>query len=291
MEITMKNRDLKHSYNSKLKSSATLGFRLCFWIFCFMFLPLVLLGSLGEISSANSAAEVSQNLLQGTITPKGLNSQYGQQLWLTGISVAKDQEGTEGKNKLKGLIKQIRSVTFEPQKQTPEPIIIPEEPPVTEPNETLSDTAVPKEEEKRQIETKPPYEPITNQTLQMLKKLSQHPEKMDNPFELGEVLFLSTNLKEAAIFYQEALKRTDANDINSAQDRAWILFQIGNCLRNDDLPVAAKMYGQLITEYPDSPWTELAKAQVKLIDWYQKDEPRKLIAELEYAPSEQNQNR
>jgi tetratricopeptide (TPR) repeat protein len=257
-----------------------------------MFLPLVLLGSLGEISSANSAAEVGQKLPQGNSTaPRDLNGHYGQQLWLTEIGVAKDREDGEGKNKLKRLIEQIHSIKFESQKQTPEPIVVPEEIPVTESNETLSDTAVPKEDEKRQIETKPPYEPITDQTLQMLKNLSQHPDKLENPFELGEILFLSANLKEAAVFYQEALKRSDPNEISSAQDRAWILFQAGNCLRNDDLPAAAKMYGQLITQYPDSPWTDMAKAQVKLIDWYQKDEPRKLIAELEYATSEQGQNK
>ena len=42
---------------------------------------------------------------------------------------------------------------------------------------------------------------------------------------------------------------------------------------------AMKMYGQLITEYPNSPWKELAEARSKLLDWYQKDEPHKLIAE------------
>jgi hypothetical protein len=40
-----------------------------------------------------------------------------------------------------------------------------------------------------------------------------------------------------------------------------------------------KMYGQLITEYPNSQWRELAEARSKLLDWYQKDEPHKLIAE------------
>ncbi len=73
-----------------------------------------------------------------------------------------------------------------------------------------------------------------------------------------------------------------------SRDRAWILFQIGNCLRKDDLPAAAKMYQQLLTEYPNSPWVDLAKAQSNLIAWYLKDEPVKLIAEVKHAGSEQD---
>jgi hypothetical protein len=46
------------------------------------------------------------------------------------------------------------------------------------------------------------------------------------------------------------------------------------------------MYGQLLTEYPNSPWADLARFQSKLIDWYLRDEPRKLIAEVERAGSE-----
>jgi len=147
-----------------------------------------------------------------------------------------------------------------------------------------SDTEVPKEVKGKESESEAaahlPYESVTDQTLQMLKNLSQHPKQLDNPFELGEVLFLSGHLKEARLFYQEALNRGDANDIASARDKAWILFQIGNCLRNDDLPRATKMYRQLILECPDSPWTDLAKTQEKLINWHQKDEPRKLVGAL-----------
>ena len=63
------------------------------------------------------------------------------------------------------------------------------------------------------------------------------------------------------------------------RNRAWILFQIGNCLKDDDLAKAQEMYRQLITECPGSPWAEPAKAREKLIDWYLKEKPRTLIAE------------
>jgi TolA-binding protein len=55
------------------------------------------------------------------------------------------------------------------------------------------------------------------------------------------------------------------------------LFQIGNCLRDGDRPAAEKVYKQLIAEYPDSPWTDLARAEDKLLEWYQKENPHELI--------------
>jgi len=200
-------------------------------------------------------------------------------LWQAAISIAKVEQDNVSKSELKRIIEQIRSIEFKPRKQPPEPVIVVEPPPTTQPNEAAPDTAVPKEPEKKEAKPKLPYEQITDQTLQTLRKLSQHPDELDNPFELAEILFLNGNLKEATVFYREALNRKSPDDPNSAQNRAWILFQIGNCLRNDDLPMALNMYRQLITEYPDSLWADSAKTQCQLIAWYQKDEPHKLIAE------------
>lgn len=234
-----------------------------------------------------SAAAVGQKSPQSSLTtPPDPNNEYRRKLWRAELSIAKGEKDKGTKNELKRIIEQIRSIKFEPQKEIFEPIIVPEVVPIDEPNEVVFET---KEQEKKEIEPKLPYEPpplregrgeaITDQTLQLLKNLSQHLDNLRNSFELGETLFLSGNLKEAAIFYREALKRKGSDDVGSARDRAWILFQIGNCLWNDDPPNAIKTYRQLIMEYPNSPWKELAEARSKLLDWYQKDEPHKLITE------------
>jgi len=258
-----------------------------------MLLPLGLLISLtgtASASSADSASQVGQELPRSNLAiPTDTNSPYARELWRAEISIAQSQKTNTSKNRLRQAIEQIRAVEFKQQSRAPKPVVVADEIPATEPNETVPDTTTPKEQE-TQIETRLPYKPVTEQTLRMLRELSQHPEKLDNPFELGEILFLSGNLKEAATFYQEALNRRSPGDMSSAQDRAWILFQIGNCLRGDDRATAAKMYAQLVTEYPNSPWTDLAEAQGKLIDWYQKDEPRKLISEMERVGSEQGQD-
>jgi len=289
MEVKMKNSNTKYNYDSQLKRSATLSFKLYFYIACFTFLSFRLLTSLTGSAYANSAADNGKKLSQSSVItsrdPKNIN---GLELLQAEITIAKDEKDTKSRDQLKQIIEQIRSVEFGLQKQAPAPVIVPEKAPVIEPNETVTEVPVQKEETKQASESRPQYGPITEKTLQMLKTLAQDSEKLANPLELGEILFVSGNLKEAAMFYREALKRKDPNDVSLSWDRAWILFQIGNCLRNEDLPAAAKAYQQLLTEYSNSPWADLAKARSNLIAWYLKDDPVKLIAEVKRAGSEQD---
>ncbi|MDT8299991.1 MAG: tetratricopeptide repeat protein [Sedimentisphaerales bacterium] len=200
--------------------------------------------------------------------------------------MAEDEKDETTKNELQKMIDQIRSVNFEFEKETFEPVIVPDVVTVDkaneidvpdEPNEAVAEDL--KEQYKMEEGANLPSGLVTKQTLQTIRNLSQDPGNLHNPFELAETLFLSGYLKETAKLYQEALKRKNPDDAGSARDRAWILFQIGNCLRNDNQPEAMKMYEQLITEYPDSPWKELAEARRALLSWYLKDEPLKLITD------------
>ena len=285
----MKNRNSVYNYNSKLKNQTISSFQFRLYIICLTILPFNLLTSLTEIAYAKSAAESSRELSQGSFTfSKDPNNNNARQLWRSNTSIAKGQDDQQSKDKLRRAIEHLRSVNLSMQKHTPEPVVdpvkvqAPELPKPPKPKDIPSNTTVPEKPDKEDI-NKTEFDLsdgiITDRTWQILKNLSEHPDELENPFELGEVLFLSGNLAEAAVFYQEALKRISADDISLVQERAWILFQTGNCLRHDDKTTAAKMYEQLITQYPNSPWTDMAKAQVNLIDWQQKDEPQKLIAE------------
>ncbi len=232
------------------------------------------------IEAVNFAGQVNQKLPQiSAAIPGNLTTNLGRQLWRAGMSVYEGKKDNKRKNELKRLIEQVRSIEFKPSKQ-PEPVInIGPVETTVEPNQTPSDIVVIEESSNKTIGSKPPYEPVTDRTLQMLGNVAQDPNQLENPFELGEVLYFSGHLKEAAVFYQEALNRTDPDKPGLDRNRAWILFQIGNCLRNDDLTTAQKMYKQLIAQYPGSPWMEPAKAREKLIDWYLKEKPETLIAE------------
>jgi tetratricopeptide (TPR) repeat protein len=250
------------------------------WLFVISYWLLVNHSPYSMFHLPNSAAAVGTKTSQSSLADMTDTSHFNRQLWLAELDMAEDEKDKITKNELRRIIEQIRSVNFGPQKEAFEPAIIPDVVPMEEPHEP--NEAVPedaKEQHKKEEEPSLPYGLVTNQTLQTIRKLSQNPGNLHNPFELGETLFLSGYLKEAAILYQEALKRKSLDDVGSARDRAWILFQIGNCLRNDNQSQAIKMYGQLITEYPNSPWKELADARRTLLDWYLKNEPRKLINE------------
>ncbi|MHC4112762.1 MAG: tetratricopeptide repeat protein [Planctomycetota bacterium] len=233
-----------------------------------------------DIEAVNFVAKLNQKMPQiDSAIPGNLSSNPGRQLWRAGISVYEGEKDSKSKNKLKRLIEQVRAIEFKSPKK-PEPFItIAPVPTTVEPNETPAEVEINEKTEKQTIESKPPYMLVTDRTLQMLGNITQDPNQLDNPFELGEVLYFSGHLKEAAVFYQEALNRTDPEKTGADRNRAWILFQIGNCLQDYDLPAAKKVYIQLITEHPNSPWVELAKAREKLIDWYLKDKPRTLITE------------
>jgi len=198
-------------------------------------------------------------------------------LWLAEIT-APQGKNNKSAERLQQAIRQLHSAGAESKKQAAAPATAAAanaEP--NQANKTLPAKEAPKTAEAEKACVKPSFDTIRKETLQKFNGLSQHPEQMNNPLELGEVLFLSGHLKEAAIAYQEALKRMQAGDANSSHDRAWLLFQTGTCLRSDDPVTAANMYKQLIAEYPNSPWTEFAKAEDKLIEWYQKDTPEKLV--------------
>ncbi len=226
-------------------------------------------------------AQTADNPSHGTGVTSGPTNQFEQQLWRNRISTPKSQEHSKSKDELQNLIEKIRSVRFKKDQSTIATI----KPSLTaEPNEkiiTFEDWPQPIPKRQPEITSDPrlPYKPVTEQTLRMLEDLSRDPGKLHNPLALAEILFLSGHLKQAATFYQQALTLMNLDDITSTENRAWVLFQIGNCLQNTDLSAAKKVYTQLITEHPDSLWADLAKARAKVVEWYQIDKPRQLINE------------
>ena len=238
--------------------------------------------ALGEgQSQAGSGTTADIPTAVGTIPliAKSPKSDLGRQLWQARISIAGDAKHSESKNALQRIIEEISSVDFGFRQQVPEPLIVVEPIRETDPNETLPAKEMSQEAEPVKSEYKLPYRQVTDATLQSLKSLSQHPEQLQNPFELGEILFSSHCLAEAAKCYQEAISRMTAGETGQALDMAWMLFQTGNCLREDDPAAAIQMYEQLIAQHPASPWASLAKVKSELVGWYLKDTPDKLIDE------------
>ena len=279
MVVYMKNKKSKFGINPALLAS---GLKYCFFIYCLMLMPFDLLTFVTGTASASTEQMVEYKLKEDTPSDSNdLKVQPVRHLLQSDIAPVTNEKDRKKSDELKSLIEQIRAVKIQPQEQIPvlvaAPKIIPADEP--EPNEVPSVTEKPATPEKTNIEPILPYNPISGETLQKLRSLSQNPQQIDEPLELGELLFHSGYYKEAVLFYREALRRTGLNSPDTVTDRAWILFQIANCLRNSDMPEAVRTYGQLISEFPNSFWADMALIQNQFIAWYQKDEPQKLINE------------
>lgn len=196
-------------------------------------------------------------------------------LWENRILAPDPNEDAETRAALNDLIRKVRSVRFEDD--TTEPTLSgPAEPaPVGRPDRaTRPDTPKPTPTPSATIE---PTGALAEAALKKLDRVPLDPNQVGDPLQVAELLFLSGRRDEATAFYEKALARAARNDSSTEDDRAWILFQLGNCLRQTDMVGARDIYMKLVSEYPASPWTELAKAHGRLIAWYQSAKPQQLM--------------
>jgi len=218
-------------------------------------------------------------------TAEEANKSLRQKLQRERISINQGKEDNESKNELKKMIEQVRSIVLLPHKKPVKSASGTEEIPMIEPNKVSLEIKTHEESGQKVIQPEPEKsmeaefqdKPASDYIQKMLESLEQNPERLINPFELAEVLYLGGYENKATIFYREALNSRELNALGSNQEKAWILLQIGNCLRNDDFQSAKNAYRQLIAEYPDYLLVDLAKVQDKLIDWYLTDKPHELV--------------
>ena len=92
-------------------------------------------------------------------------------------------------------------------------------------------------------------------------------------FELAESLFQVGDKVNALKYYRKSLALSLPVGEKANPKRAWILFQIGNCLYNDDTVEAIKIYEQLILEHPSSDWTNCARTKKQVLKWLMVEKP------------------
>lgn len=207
--------------------------------------------------------------------------QLARELWSGRVTAPDPNDDVTTSLTLKRLIRQIQSVKFEDKRPAPaftrpvEPQTPPEPSAVQPTKEVKAQPIRPATATVENGETQPLP---SNKTQRVLEGLLQDAGRIHDPLEMAELLFLNGRPTEATPFYQKALEHTAPGDPATDQDRAWILFQLGNCLRETDLAQAQDAYVKLISEYPDSPWTELAKAHGRLLSWYREARPQELLA-------------
>ena len=235
-----------------------------------------------ELTAPENDAPAEEKTAAGTPVPavQVSNAPSERELWQARISASQEIEDSQSKQELEEVIRKICAIQIDHQIQPaePEPQAEPEseagpdkEPPVAEvPSEPTPDPA----------EDKMVDGAVSERTLQLFKDISQQPEQLKKPFELAEILFGSGCFDEAAMCYQESLRRLDADQPDTFQDKAWMLLQLGNCFQDKEPQTALESYRSVIVECPESPWVSLAKAKSELINWYLQDQPKTLINEV-----------
>jgi len=226
------------------------------------------------------------SLLSRTAAPRGadnadadISDVLARRLWQNRISAPDPDEDADTRLALQNLINRVGSIRFsggdgEPRSSTPTtaPTAQTTRPATTPVIDTTPQPTRPLPTVTAPVTQSPPA--LAPATLERLESLLQDPNQVDNPLDMAELLFLSGRPAKAAIFYERALARLTSGEPSQDEDRAWILFQLGNCLRETDMAKAKASYMKLISQYPGSPWTELAKAHGRLITWYQGANPQ-----------------
>jgi tetratricopeptide (TPR) repeat protein len=273
----------KKDKNKSMYQKYHISKRFLIFVFCLMLLPLNLLNFLSGTVSADSDNMVDYRLDNDAQNNTAItNEDIRTSLWQTNISPVEEQKQQVQKDELKSLIEQLNSIELSLPDQSNEVYEVNTIPASEEPEITAPKVDSSKQTIQNNNNSNTGFESITEQTILKLKKLSEKPEEVDNPYEIGNTLYLSNNVGEAAAFYKEALRRKKPDDMSSADDRAWLLFQTGNSLRTIDMIAAADYYAKLLTEYPNSPWADIARVQSGIISWYTKDKPDELLKEYKH---------
>jgi TolA-binding protein len=220
------------------------------------------------------------------LTQMPINS-TSRSVWRSNITL-RDNREAKSRKELQALIARINAFHFQGQEPpsesaTPMPSVFtsPTLPTPTTPPEVNLTPELVKSEDKEPSIAPIESKEILEQTRQTFHSIVEHPESLPDPLALAELLFRAHYMEEAAMCYEEALKRAGRQQTGNTVDISWILFQIGNCLRETDPRAALNAYQQVTTTYPDSPWTPIARVKSRWIDWMIKDDPRGLLKEVQ----------
>jgi tetratricopeptide (TPR) repeat protein len=220
--------------------------------------------------TANFLSEVNDTLPRNIPSPVDTSSaKLEHKLMESRISSLPQDNDANKTDELKKMIELVRSVKIEPHKPAQQPV-----PAVAPPTATAA------EQPSQLVQTQRTETSTSDETLKLVENQLKDPNLINNPFELAEILFKSGKQVQAGICYKQALKILPADDPNLATERAWILFQIGNCFKDEDPNTARESYAELIRTHSNSPWAEIAKARYSIIELYQQENPGQLIRQL-----------
>ena len=199
----------------------------------------------------------------------------------TGILVIPPPQRSDAKIQVRQFIKQLQALKLPKPKQIGPAGIQPIQPVTRTPV-----TQQPPYAHRKPDKTQTSKARAADETSRVIAVLMDNPQNILDPMPIADALFHHGNMKDAARFYQLALKRmADETGKTDYPNRPWALFQAANCIRRDDPLEAYKLYQKLISEYPNSNWTAAARARQEVIAWYQQNKPANVLEKYISEPN------
>jgi len=195
-----------------------------------------------------------------------ITRQLREKLKESSISPLSDVGSSSIDEQLKEVLLQLKSLSFSGEDKTTEQEV---EPPTE--SEDVVVEADPKAESVGTIESVS----LPNESEPKVA-LPENDSEIVDMFELAESLFRIGDKDNALKYYRKALDRSLPLGKSANPRRAWILFQIGNCLYNVDKVAAIKIYEQLILEHPSADWTNCARTKKQVLKWLLVEKPMTL---------------
>ena len=234
-----------------------------------------------------SSGQGSPNDLVLTDLPK---TELARNTWRDRVSAARaTDKDAESKKKLQDTLNKLKSMRFTDTQRSETQVTAPDGSPpgaeATAQTQNNKPVIIIRAPEPRKLPDSRNNVPdsssmLNPKTAEALTLLAQSPEKVLNPEAMADILFWSKTFPQAALYYEESLKRLNKKTMAPSEDKAWLLFQIGNSLQESDPEKAMAMYKQLITEHPHSLWAELVRIKGQCITWELREKPKALISEI-----------
>ncbi|MCE5326319.1 MAG: hypothetical protein LLG01_07865 [Planctomycetaceae bacterium] len=120
------------------------------------------------------------------------------------------------------------------------------------------------------LASQPARDALTAETLDTLKRIP--PSQQKNLLAAADGVFNDGHLPHARAMYEAVLAQNPP-----APTRAWVLYQLGNCVRAADPRSAMALYNQVVKEHGDCPWAQAAQASAKLLEWKQASAVQELV--------------
>ena len=133
--------------------------------------------------------------------------------------------------------------------------------------------------------TQPTTQPDAQQGISpadLAQLKSMELEKLLDAAGTADAIYQAGQHEAALAIYQRLSDHPPAGvESRKGASRDWLLFQLANCnARLGRYEEAAKLYQQLITSFPDSPWVAVAKVQGALAGWHQAEKPADLFKQV-----------